>query len=83
MLGGDGTLMLYKYRYPDQRVVKDADGREMGVAGAMDLLNRWNELKNKALTKDARMVQVKKQFADVTAKTVIEFAQRAKEVLSA
>jgi WD40 repeat protein len=42
VLGGDGTLMLYKYRYPDQRVVKDADGREMGVAGAMDLLNKRN-----------------------------------------
>ena len=42
VLGGDGTLMLYKYRYPDQRVVKDADGRDAGVAGAMDLLNKRN-----------------------------------------
>ena len=23
VLGGDGSLMLYKYQYPDQRVVKD------------------------------------------------------------
>jgi len=42
VLGGDGTLMLYKYRYPDQRVVKDADGRDAGVAGTMELLNKRN-----------------------------------------
>ena len=42
VLGGDGTLMLYKYRYPDQRVVKGADRRDAGVAGAMDLLNKRN-----------------------------------------
>lgn len=42
VLGGDGTLMLYKYRYPDQRAVKDADGVAVGVAGTMDLLNKRN-----------------------------------------
>jgi|TARA_B110000977_G_scaffold198223_1_gene282587 WD40 repeat protein len=42
VLGGDGTLMLYKYRYPDQRQVKDADGAPVGVAGTMDLLNKRN-----------------------------------------
>ena len=34
--------MLYKYRYPDQRVVKDADGQNAGVAGTMELLNKRN-----------------------------------------
>ena len=34
--------MLYKYRYPDQRAVKDADGVAVGVAGTMDLLNKRN-----------------------------------------
>jgi len=42
IMGGDGTLMLYKYRYPDQRVVKDKDGAETGVAGTMHLLNSKN-----------------------------------------
>ena len=42
VLGGDGTLMLYKYQYPDQRVVKDKDGVKMGVAGTMNLLNSKN-----------------------------------------
>ena len=42
IMGRDGTLMLYKYRYPDQRVVKDKDGAETGVAGTMHLLNSKN-----------------------------------------
>ena len=42
ILGGDGTLMLYKYQYPDQRSVKDADGVPLGVAGTMQLLNSRN-----------------------------------------
>ncbi len=40
--GGDGTLMLYKYCYPDQRQVKDPDGVPMGVAGSMELLANRN-----------------------------------------
>jgi len=39
VLGGDGTLMLYKYQYPDQRVVKDKDGKAAGVAGTMNMIN--------------------------------------------
>lgn len=35
---GDGSLALYKYHYPDQRKVKDAEGVEMGVAGSVELL---------------------------------------------
>eukprot|EP00877_Chromochloris_zofingiensis_P007606 jgi/Chrzof1/3099/Cz12g11200.t1 len=33
---GDGTLHLYKYCYPDQRKVKDQDGKELGVAGTVE-----------------------------------------------
>ena len=32
----------YKYQYPDQRSVKDADGVPRGVAGTMQLLNSRN-----------------------------------------
>ena len=39
---GDGTAHLYKYHYPDQRKVKDADGAELGVAGSMELLASRN-----------------------------------------
>jgi WD40 repeat protein len=42
VLGGDGTLMLYKYQYPDQRVVMDTDGVPLGVTGTMNLLNQQN-----------------------------------------
>ena len=42
VLGGDGTLMLYKYQYPDQRVVKDKDDKPMGVAGTMSMVNSRN-----------------------------------------
>ena len=34
---GDGRISLYKYKYPDQRKVKDSKGVEMGVAGTMHL----------------------------------------------
>jgi WD40 repeat protein len=38
--GGNGTVNLYKYNYPDQRVIKDAqDGSEKGVLGSLTLLN--------------------------------------------
>eukprot|EP00218_Dolichomastix_sp_CCMP3274_P006969 CAMPEP_0170134126 /NCGR_PEP_ID=MMETSP0033_2-20121228/1716_1 /TAXON_ID=195969 /ORGANISM="Dolichomastix tenuilepis, Strain CCMP3274" /LENGTH=334 /DNA_ID=CAMNT_0010369667 /DNA_START=84 /DNA_END=1085 /DNA_ORIENTATION=+ len=40
--GGDGTLYLYKYQYPDQRQVKDAEDVPMGVAGSLELLNKKN-----------------------------------------
>ena len=35
--GGDGTLYVYRYRYPDQRKVKDPDGVDMGVAGTLEV----------------------------------------------
>ena len=38
-LGGNGTLNLYKYKYPIQRSLKDDDGSEYGVAGSLELLN--------------------------------------------
>eukprot|EP00891_Asterochloris_glomerata_P000233 jgi/Astpho2/233/fgenesh1_pm.00010_%23_7_t len=34
---GDGRISLYRYKYPDQRKVKDSKGVEMGVAGTMHL----------------------------------------------
>mmetsp|Transcript_69846 Transcript_69846/g.221264 ORF Transcript_69846/g.221264 Transcript_69846/m.221264 type:complete len:359 (-) Transcript_69846:112-1188(-) len=37
--GGDGSVNLYKYVYPDQRVVKDEKGVDKGVAGSVELLN--------------------------------------------
>ncbi|KAJ3189345.1 hypothetical protein HDU85_002974 [Gaertneriomyces sp. JEL0708] len=37
--GGDGSLNLYKYNYPDQRSVKDANDKPMGVVGSVELLN--------------------------------------------
>jgi len=40
--GGDGTLYLYKYRYPDQRRIKDPDNVDMGVAGEMELVTSRN-----------------------------------------
>ena len=36
--GGDGSLSLYKYHYPDQRQVKDAQNVPYGVAGTVSLL---------------------------------------------
>jgi WD repeat-containing protein 92 len=39
VLGGDGKMSLYKYRYPKQRVLVDAEGREKGVVGSLELLN--------------------------------------------
>ncbi|KAF8061309.1 WDR92 [Scenedesmus sp. PABB004] len=35
---GDGSLSLWRYRYPDQRKVKDQDGKELGVVGSMQQL---------------------------------------------
>jgi len=42
VLGGDGTLRLYRYRYPAPRRVEDADGVPMGVAGKLDLVAERN-----------------------------------------
>ena len=38
-LGGDGNLCLYQYKYPGQRTIKDADGKDKGVVGTVELLN--------------------------------------------
>ncbi|BDA48861.1 WD repeat-containing protein 92 [Coccomyxa sp. Obi] len=35
---GDGSLHLYRYHYPDQRSMKDSQGREYGVAGTVEEL---------------------------------------------
>lgn len=35
--GGNGSLNLWKYSYPSNRVEKDPDGVDMGVAGAVNL----------------------------------------------
>ena len=37
-LGGGGSLTLWKYKYPAQRVSKQEDGSEVGVAGTMEKL---------------------------------------------
>lgn len=37
--GGNGTLNLYKYKYPASRTEKDKDGKVHGVAGSVELLN--------------------------------------------
>jgi WD40 repeat protein len=36
--GGNGSLNLYKYSYPEARVKKDADGDLIGVMGELELL---------------------------------------------
>ena len=37
--GGNGGVNVYKYRYPEERAVKDAEGVPRGVAGSVELLN--------------------------------------------
>jgi len=37
--GGNGAASLYKYHYPAQRTVEDADGKKKGVIGNVELLN--------------------------------------------
>ena len=39
IMGGDGKLSLYRYKYPAQRVLKDANGVPKGVVGSLELLN--------------------------------------------
>ena len=38
-MNGDGVLKLWKYSYPKQRKVFDAEGIAKGVVGEMELLN--------------------------------------------
>ena len=40
--GGSGSLNLWKYSYPAKRVIKDADGVDMGAVGSVDLLQNVN-----------------------------------------
>jgi len=37
--GGDGAVNLYKYNYPSERALKDAEGRMRGIVGSVELLN--------------------------------------------
>mmetsp|Transcript_120572 Transcript_120572/g.292639 ORF Transcript_120572/g.292639 Transcript_120572/m.292639 type:complete len:83 (+) Transcript_120572:1-249(+) len=37
--GGNGGLNIYKYTYPDTLTDKDAEGREVGNIGSVELLN--------------------------------------------
>jgi hypothetical protein len=37
--GGNGSLNLWKYSYPAQRAVADADGNPTGVPGTVALIN--------------------------------------------
>lgn len=41
-MGGGGDAVLYKYEYPDQRSVKDANGEQIGVAGTLNMLASKN-----------------------------------------
>ncbi|XP_064599953.1 dynein axonemal assembly factor 10-like [Liolophura sinensis] len=36
-LGGSGSVNLWKYSYPSQRVTTDSEGKEVGVAGSLSL----------------------------------------------
>ncbi|GAB5360384.1 hypothetical protein AAMO2058_000623100 [Amorphochlora amoebiformis] len=38
-LGGNGTLNLWKYRYPAKRKIDDGKGNKKGVMGSLELLN--------------------------------------------
>jgi hypothetical protein len=38
-MGGNGAINIYKYHYPANRMIKDQDGMDMGVAGKVELLN--------------------------------------------
>lgn len=40
MSGGGGELTLCLYKYPPERTLKDSDGQERGVAGAVEELNK-------------------------------------------
>jgi WD40 repeat protein len=38
--GGNGSVTMFKYSYPEERVMKDKDGIERGVAGTVEMLNQ-------------------------------------------
>ena len=38
-MNGSGTLKLFKYDYPNQRKLEDAEGHWKGVPGSLELLN--------------------------------------------
>lgn len=38
--GGNGSITLFKYSYPEERVRKDKNGLDMGVAGTVEMLNQ-------------------------------------------
>lgn len=37
--GGTGSIRLWKYEYPDRRVLEDADGNKEGVAGKLQMVS--------------------------------------------
>lgn len=39
LLGGNGALNLYKYNYPNERSIKDSEGRMRGIVGSTEILN--------------------------------------------
>ncbi len=49
---------------------------------AMNLSSDWKQLKEKALTKDKRMVRTKQEFSMVTQQQVLEFVQECREIFS-
>jgi WD40 repeat protein len=38
--GGNGSISLFKYSYPEERKLKDKDGIDRGVAGTFEMLNQ-------------------------------------------
>jgi WD40 repeat protein len=38
--GGNGSVSLFKYSYPEERKIKDKDGIDRGVAGTVEMLNQ-------------------------------------------
>lgn len=40
LLQGSGEVNLYKYNYPNERQIKDSEGRARGVVGSVELLNK-------------------------------------------
>ena len=42
IMGGDGNMTVYKYHYPAQRQVLDANNKPKGVAGYVEKLNDCN-----------------------------------------
>jgi len=38
-MGGNGALNIYKYNYPNERSIKDSEGRQRGIVGSSEILN--------------------------------------------